>query len=175
MATNPKVQETMALAKQNAHYIALVVVVGLAAVMMYMVFTEQSVEVAVAEPTKKDVSDTVKNNPNFAVLEQATLTTGTSADAPRINQLLTFNMFDPTTVKDKEKIEADARQKIELAKAAVTAGRTDEARRLLDEARQIYPGNPEARELLNKLDSVTSGPATPASDAGGAPVAPPVL
>ncbi|PKO19526.1 hypothetical protein CVU37_03605 [candidate division BRC1 bacterium HGW-BRC1-1] len=175
MATNPKVQEYMALAKQNAHYIALGVVVALAAVMMYMVFTEQTVEVAAPQPAIKDVSDTVKNNPNFAVLEQAKATTGTIADVPRINQLLTFNMFDPKTVKDKEKIEADARQKIDLARTAVTAGRSDEARRLLDEVRQIYPGNPEARELMNKLDSATSGPATPASDAGGAPVAPPVL
>ncbi len=175
MATNPKVQEYMAFTKQNAHYIALVVVVGLAAAMMYMVFTEQSVQVAAPQPTMRDVSDTVKNNPNFAVLQQAGTTTGTIADVPRINQLLTFNMFDPKTVKDKEKIEADARQKIGLARTALTGGRTDEARRLLNEVRQIYPGNPEARELLNKLDSGTSGPATPASDAGGAPVAPPVL
>lgn len=176
MAATPKPEEMKALLKQNADKLAVAVVLVLTAVMAYMILTEKSAEVVAPTPTMKDVADTVKENPNYVILQQALDTTsGTIADYPRIEQLLRYNMFDPKTVKEKEAIEAQAREKLAQAKTAKEQGRNDEARRLLGEVMQVFPGNQEARDLLKELDSPASPAATPAPDAGVAPAPTPVV
>ncbi len=174
MATNPQATQYIKMLKQHLDRIAVGVVLCFFGAMMYMLFAEQSSDITeVPAPKVAVLPDIVGENPVYKMIPTLTKTVDIR-DYPAIDQVAKYNMFDFKAVKQRETIERQTAQQLAQAKEAVTRGDKDEAKRLLRAVLETFPGNTEARDLLNKLDSPGSGAGTAASGAanppsGGAP------
>jgi hypothetical protein len=160
MATNPKATQFIKAMQQQMDRIAVVALLCLFGAMLYMLFSEASVDVSQGtDPKIKVLADPIEKNPNRKVLDQLSKPVEI-AQHPRIDQVAKYNMFDYKAVKAREAIEKETLQKFQQAKDAKAKGQNDEAKRLLREILVQFPGNQEAQDLLKELDTVAEGAAT---------------
>ena len=160
MATNPKAAQFIKTIQQQMDRITVVALLCLFGAMLYMLFSEASVDVSQgSEPTVKTLSDPIEKNPNRKVLDQIAKPVDI-AQYPKIDQVAKYNMFDYKAVKAREAIEKETLQKFQQAKDAKGRGQNDEAKRLLREILVQFPGNQEAQDLLKELDTAAAGAAT---------------
>jgi hypothetical protein len=174
MATTPQSAQYVKMLIQHLDRIAVGVVLCLFGAMFYMLFAEQTSDISDTPAPKVAVlPDIVGENSVYKMIPTLTKTVDIR-DYPVIDQVAKYNMFDFKAVKLRETIERQTAQQLAQAKEAVTRGDKDEAKRLLKAVLDAFPGNTEARDLLNKLDSPGSGVGSAASGAanppsGGAP------
>jgi hypothetical protein len=155
---NDKAAQYVKLLKGQVDRIVVGVMFCLLAVMVFLWYMEQSrgSETVAGAGKQAKLDDTVATNPFLNKVKGIGAAQPLSS-FPEIEQVAKYNMFDYKSVKDKALIEREANKKFQQAEAAAAAGRTDEAKRLLQEILEQFPSHLKARELRSKLSPEAPG------------------
>jgi hypothetical protein len=155
---NDKGAQILKLLKNNIDRFVIAVMYFLVAVMVYFWWVEQNpAETTPAGEKIAVLKDPVAENPHYKVIAEYVKNPDISG-FPQIEQIAKFNMFEYKSVKQREALEREVRGKVESAEKALTEGRTEDARRLLQEVLDAFPAHQKARELMNKITGAsTSG------------------
>ncbi len=148
---NEKTAQYLKLLQANLDRIAIAVMYVLVGVMVYFWWIEQNpTEVGAGEQKIAVFKDPVAENPHFKAIEEFTKSRDISSK-PEIDQVAKFNMFEYKSVKQREALEREVRNKVDTAEKALAEGRAEEARRLLREVLDAFPAHQRARELMNRI------------------------
>ena len=168
---NDKAAQYVKLLKSQVDRIVVAVMFCLLGVMVFLWYLEQTrgSETAASTGRIATLEDPIPKNPfNKKVMSMGD--PQSLSDYPEIEQVAKYNMFDYKSVKNKEAIEREANRKYEQAEAAASAGRLDEAKRLLQEILEQFPTHQKARELRDKLSPEASTGTAAATGVTTAPV-----
>jgi hypothetical protein len=165
MAMNDKAAQYKKLLKNNVDRLIIAVMYGLMFFLIYLWQAEQATQTLPPEQLPAKLEDAVARNSAARQIKEMAQPQSIEQH-PAILQVSRFNMFDYKAVKEKDKIEKEANEKISQVEAAMKEGRNAEAKRILEEVLKVIPAHQRARELMEKLNS-----SLPETSKAGAPAA----
>lgn len=160
-----KSAEYAKLARKHLDRIVLGILSAMLLTLIFFWYQEQNTTVGLTagEGTPAKLADPIVENPHY---KRISAMASPAEMPPAIQQIALYNMFDYKSVRDKQQIERGADERFLKAQEAATAGRNEDAKRLLSEILRQVPSHKKARELMEKIN-----PSTPPASPGATPAA----
>lgn len=159
------------LLKSNIDRVIIAVMYSLLLVLVWLWMSEQSMDDPPEGEKVVTIEDVVDKNAATKQVVEMGRPQAIEND-PAILQVSRFNMFDYKSVKERDKIEKEANQRIVQVEELLKQKRNDDAKRLLEEVLKVIPAHQKARQLLDQINKAATPAAPGTAPAAGAPPAP---